>query len=145
MLTWRHIVLATDFSACSNHAATLAEQLALKFDARFTLVHVWEVPAYAYPGVTYSPIDVFSSLEELAVKALHDAVEATRPRIPSVQGVLRRGAPAEELLAYVTEAKPDLVVIGTHGRRGAAHLLLGSVAERVVQRSPVPVLTVRPT
>lgn len=143
MLPWRNILLATDFSLCSEKATHAAVELAAKFEANLTLVHVWEIPVYVYSGETFSPIDMLTPIEQVARKALAVALETARKRVPCAQSVLRRGAPAYEIVAQAQESKTDLVVIGTHGRRGPSHLLLGSVAERVVQRSPVPVLTIR--
>ena len=60
-----------------------------------------------------------------------------------MKGFVRLGAPWEEILSVATERGADLVVVGTHGRRGFAHALMGSVAERVVRLSTIPVLTVR--
>jgi putative phosphoribosyl transferase len=73
---------------------------------------------------------------------LNEVVTAIRERHPNALGQLREGLPWREIVAAATESGADLVVVGSHGRRGAAHFLLGSVAERVVRASPARVLTV---
>jgi nucleotide-binding universal stress UspA family protein len=63
--------------------------------------------------------------------------------VPSVETAVRRGDSVEEIIAYAAERRVDLIVIATHGRTGLGHVLLGSVAERIVRESPCPVLTIR--
>jgi nucleotide-binding universal stress UspA family protein len=66
-------------------------------------------------------------------------------KLPQAKAILRSGVPWREILSAVEDVAADLVVMGTHGRRGVSHALLGSVAEKIVRLSPVPVLTVRDT
>ncbi len=141
MLPWRHILLAIDFSPSSDTATDAAVELAQKFEARLTLIHVWEVPPYVYSGETFSGADLMTPIQEAAKKALRDALLSVQKKVPQAEGLLRRGGPAVELVAQINESKADLVILGTHGRRGLSHFVLGSVAEQVVQQSPVPVLT----
>ena len=144
MLPWRHIVLATDFSSCSEQATDAAIELAEKFEAALTVVHALEYPTYVYTAEAFTPVDLLAPLEQGAEKALAQALERVRKKIPRAQSILRRGSPALEVVAVAKEVKADLLVIGTHGRRGPTHFLLGSVAERVVQHAQIPVLTIRP-
>ncbi len=117
--------------------------LAGKYRASLTLVHVCEIPAYGYSGMQLGGTDFFTPLREAARRHLDDEMRELRKTVPEATGILRIGIPAQEILQTMNETHADLVVMGTHGRRGLEHLLLGSVAEKVVRMSPVPVLTVR--
>jgi nucleotide-binding universal stress UspA family protein len=143
MGAFRHVLVATDFSDCSSEAIDVAIELARRYDAALTLLHVYEVPSYAYGEMVYAPIDFVTPIREAAEKSLKSAHAELAQRFPGAKSVLRAGAAWEQIVGAVQELKADLVVVGTHGRRGLSHALLGSVAERVVQRSLVPVLTVR--
>jgi nucleotide-binding universal stress UspA family protein len=87
--------------------------------------------------------EVIASVEERAVKRLESGLEKVRQVLPNADSKLMTGVPWGGILDAIGECKPDLVVMGTHGRRGVDHLMLGSIAEKVVRLSPVPVLTVR--
>ncbi len=145
MLHVRRILVPTDFSEAADHALTYAVGLAEQFGAEILLMHTVEIPVYAYPGAPYIPVvDITADLEKAAVAGL----EATRARMKSpvhARVALRRGSPWREILDAAKEERADLVVMGTHGRRGVARALLGSVAEKVVRAAEVPVLTVRQT
>src|SRR5262245_10922053 len=143
------ILVPTDFSESSDAALAYARVLADKFGASLHVLHVFESPFLA-GGVTPelfiddSPA-VQSELLETAKSKLHHRVtpgdrELYRATTESVSG---HGARA--IVDYATERKMDLVVMGTHGRSGVAHLLMGSVAEKVVRSAPCPVMTVRRT
>ena len=138
----KNILVAVDFGESSKEALDLAVELAKRFDAKLTITHTCEIPAYAYPGVALTPVDLLGPIEDAARQALQGTLSDVQKRIPGARGILRRGTAAAETLAAIEETKPDLVVIGTHGRTGLSHLLLGSVAEKLVRLSPVPVLTV---
>jgi nucleotide-binding universal stress UspA family protein len=137
-----HILVATDFAAASSRALEVALQLARDEGARVTILHVCEIPGYAYVGVEFSPVDLLAPIAEVAQKRLDDLVASTRQRFPGVAGELKLGSPYEQILGAAAALGCDLVVMGTHGRRGFAHAALGSVAEKVVRLCPVPVLTV---
>lgn len=89
------------------------------------------------------PLDMLSPVLEAAERSLAEALAALHARMPAASSMLRSGSAAAEIIAAARETGSDLVVIGTHGRTGVKHLLMGSVAERVVRASLVPVLTVR--
>jgi nucleotide-binding universal stress UspA family protein len=144
MATFHHILAATDFSACAEPALELAMRMAQNEGAGLTLLHVWEMPSYAYPGLAYAPADLMTAVEDAAKKQLEETVARVRQRVPAAKALLCRGFPAEQIAHVLDGGRYDLVVMGTHGRRGVPHVLLGSVAERVVRTSSVPVLTVRP-
>jgi nucleotide-binding universal stress UspA family protein len=138
MFTFRHILVPTDFGEASNHALDLALEMAEKFGSKITLVHAYDVPVPYFEGLSW-PVD---SLETEARRALDDAYASAKARYPRVGAVLGRGPAWELTLETARERGADLIVMGTHGRRGVSRALLGSQAERVVRLSPVPVLTV---
>jgi nucleotide-binding universal stress UspA family protein len=140
----RRILCPTDFEPSSSRAIDMAVELARRVGASITLVHVYDSPVYAYSGVPFMPVvDTAAPIEKAAQAALDAAVEDLKRRIENPRGILRRGRAWEEILATAKETEADLIVMGTHGRRGLPHALLGSVAEKVVRLSPVPVLTAR--
>jgi len=141
MLSFKHILVPIDFSEPSKRALKLASQVAGNFDANLTLVHVCETPAYA--GVSGSSPDFIASLEKSAARALEEIVEPLRRKLPGTTSVIRTGIPWQEILLAARDANADLIVVGTHGRTGFARAWLGSVAEKVVRLSHIPVLTVR--
>jgi nucleotide-binding universal stress UspA family protein len=142
-MPFRHILVAHDFHETAESALGLAIELAEKLTSRVTIVHAYEIPVYSFPeGVTLTA-EAVGRIHELTTKALEGVVaRAQRPGL-TVEGMLRQGAAWSEVVAAATKTKADLIVIGTHGRRGLAHALLGSVAEKVVRTAPCPVLTVR--
>jgi nucleotide-binding universal stress UspA family protein len=143
MPDFKHVLVPTDFSESSRAALDMAVDLATRYGAALTIVHTCEIPAYAYTPIGAVPIDLLTPVQEAARRALEAMLDGLRSRVPTAQAVLRLGAPAEEILAAAADARADLIVMATHGRRGFSHLLLGSVAERVVRTSSIPVLTVR--
>ena len=139
------ILLPTDGSDGMADAATHAGVLAERFDAT---VHVLSVidPRNRFE----SPTGGLSTAawEEAERERAEGAVERTVATLPDGLGVetkLLEGVPKTVILDYVTETEVDMVVMGTHGRSGLDHYLIGSVAEKVVRSSPVPVVTVRLT
>jgi nucleotide-binding universal stress UspA family protein len=142
---FQHIIVATDFCESSRRAVDVAVELATRFAARLTVVHVIEdvVPPYPTDGIAAIPVSVFDELERSAQAELDGVLLSIKNRAPLVEGVLRKGQTAAEILAHAEETACDLVVVGTHGRRGPARWLLGSVAEKLVRASRAPVLTCR--
>ena len=145
-IVWKRICCPVDFSEPSRAAMRYASGLARHFDADLTLFHAYQLPGYTLPegSVVASP----KMLQELADvaerhlqewKALAEADGA--PRVAAVKAV---GEPALEVIEFARETAQDLLVVGTHGRTGIRHALVGSVAERVVRRAGCPVLTVHP-
>jgi nucleotide-binding universal stress UspA family protein len=143
MALFKHILVPTDFGDPSQQALEIALELGRTLGAELTIMHTCEIPVYAYPGMAVAPMDLLSPIEDAAGKKLDDLVSTLSQRCRSCKGVLKVGIPWQEILEVVNETQADLVVMGTHGRRGVTHALLGSVAERIVRMSPVPVLTVR--
>ena len=137
----KNILVPVDHSACSEQALDYACELATKLDAKVHLLTVIGIPAYGVPelgvGVTAPMIETMVVDNQRAV----DTLAKTRPAVS--QALVRVGDARDVILQNIDELKADLVVMGTHGRRGLSRALLGSVAEMVVRTSPVPVLTVR--
>ncbi len=122
----------------------MAIDLGARLGASVTLMHAFQVPVYTFPsGALVATAEVMGSVTTAAQDALNDAAARYANRGVVITTLLRDGVPWEEVNAVATETKADLIVIGTHGRRGIARALLGSVAEQVVRTSLCPVLTVR--
>jgi nucleotide-binding universal stress UspA family protein len=139
----QRILVPHDFSETAQHALTYAMGLAHKFGAAITLVHAYDTPSYGYPDAYVVGYEASRHIETIAARALEDVAVRTREHGLDVQTVLWRGAPWVEIAALADQIRADLIVMGTHGRRGIAHALLGSVAEKVVRIAPCPVMTVR--
>jgi nucleotide-binding universal stress UspA family protein len=132
------ILVPTDGSEPATAALDHAADLAAAHDATVHLLYVTESPAIA-PTPTAG--NVLDELERHGEEIVDEAAE--RLRNLRVHTSVARGSPHRAILDYTETNDIDLVVMGTHGRTGLSHALLGSVAERVVRLSPVPVLTVR--
>jgi nucleotide-binding universal stress UspA family protein len=141
-MTFGHILVATDFTESAQCALDLAVEMCRKFAADLTLVHCWEAPSYSYGGGLYVPVDLITPIEKGASRALEEALTELKKRIPGAKSVLRTGSAWEEILVAAAAIQADLIVVGTHGRRGLNRALLGSVAEKVVRMAEMPVLTV---
>ena len=140
-----HILVPTDFSPASDAALVCARDLAQRYGARMSLLHVVTDPSAL--GVWTPEVYVPANTETQArfVREARDRLERAlsaddRNRF-AVTIDARIGDVAENILETAREQKVDLIVMGTHGRHGLAHLLLGSVAERVLRDATCPVLT----
>jgi nucleotide-binding universal stress UspA family protein len=140
MMQFHTIVHPTDFSASSAHAFRYACALARDCDAQLVVVHALEpaVPMVGEGGLV--PVEV----DEMK-KSAQEHLDALDPHDASVhlERVLRDGPAPSVILDVAAEFGADLVVMGTHGRTGLRRMLMGSVAEMVMRRSPCPVLTVK--
>jgi nucleotide-binding universal stress UspA family protein len=143
--TMRKILAATDFSPCSDAALDLAVDLARRQDATLTLLHVCELPSYTYfGGGVYVPSpELVEEIQKDAQRGLNAARARLAERGVVVDTRSIVGVPGHEIVGFAREHGYDLIVVGTHGRRGLKRLLLGSVAETVVRTAEVPVLTAR--
>jgi len=145
---FRCILVPTDFSTCSDAALELAAKLAREQSAELVVLHVVELadlPATAtiHPPEHREGTTVLAHTSELAERALTSRVRALPIDPARVRTFVRYGAPQKVIPAFVDEIAAELVVMGTHGRTGLSHLLVGSIAERLVRTSLVPVMTVR--
>jgi nucleotide-binding universal stress UspA family protein len=133
------ILVPIDFQDASLDALAMARELAGRLGLEVVLLHTYAVPVVVYPG--FDPIVAPGLPEEIAAAA-KTALDKLAAENGGLRAILRSGDPATEILRAVGELQPELVAMGTHGRKGLAHLLLGSVTEKVVRSSPSPVLTV---
>lgn len=138
-MPFKHILAATDFGDCSHAAVEQAIDIASHYGAKLTLVHSFQPPNdYGTPFLG----DLVTGLQEAAEAQMAKTLEPIRVRVPGVTGVVRLGAAWERILEVAGKEGADLIVVGSHGRKGVPRALLGSVAEKVVRMAPVPVLTV---
>lgn len=143
---WKRICCPIDFSDASRAAMEVAADLARRTGAELWLLHAYPVPGYTFPdgSVVASP----KMLQDLADGAQRHLDEwrtaAEGLGAPRVETAKEAGEPAAEIVAFARERGVDLLVLGTHGRTGLEHALMGSIAERVVRKAHCPVLTVRP-
>jgi nucleotide-binding universal stress UspA family protein len=143
MINFRSILVPTDFGESAAHAIEVAIGMATTYQGDVTLFHAWELPLYSYGGLEVGGMGLVSAVEDDARRSLTDLLKGVRSRIPIVTATLRSGSAWRAILSMIEEDRPDVVVMGTHGRRGVGRALLGSVAEMVVRGAPCPVLVVR--
>ena len=141
------ILVPIDYSPCSRAALRFASELAQKFNASLDVVHVWDRPSYVSNVMmaTTEPVSgqsLIRLIQENAQRDLDEFLQGTELPPGSVAGRLLSGDPASTLIHELKEGKHDMAVVGTHGRTGLSHLLLGSVAEKLSRLAPVPVVTV---
>ena len=146
MVQMKHILVATDFGEAADTALRYGRTLARSFGATLHVLHVAEnVLLRNFGGDGYTAImpNLQHDLDEAARKELDELlIDNDRPAVHTKGVLLTSNAPAFTIVDYAKTASIDLIVMGTHGRGGMAHLLMGSVAERVVRMAPCPVLTV---
>jgi glycine betaine transporter len=140
MVSWKRILVPTDFSEASAAAIHQGVELARTFRADLLLLNVGDQAAEM---ATEFPIGLDASLadaqRERLLKVLTPSVQAEL----CAEFLVAEGSPAAEIVRCALDHEVDLIVMGTHGRGGVSHALLGSVAERVVRTAPCPVLVVR--
>jgi universal stress protein A len=143
MINLRHILVPTDFSEHSRHALRYGVALAEKFNAELHLLNVFQdLSVYQADAVM---VPVLPSAEVLTTNArttLDKLIQDCNLGHLVVHAEVREGSPIEEIVEYAHAKNIDLIVIATHGRGWLAHLLLGSVAEKVVRKAPCPVMAV---
>ena len=147
--SFNRILVPIDFSAHSEKAIRYATTLATKFGARLTLLHVIEDPFItgAWQSQVFVP-NIPELLQDLINAAQTHMAEQTKQLAATglvIESSVTTGRPSAAIVEQASEGRFDLIVMGTHGRTGLSQAFLGSVAQRVVQRAPCPVLTVRDT
>jgi len=141
----RQILVAVDFSDVSANALRAAAELAGKLNARLKVVHAVPMQAASLPmegGAVYIE-DLQAKQVEEARERLKDFVRRHSEESSGVEQCVRAGDPTTEINRAAEELNADMIVVGTHGRSGLSHLLMGSVAESVLREAIVPVLCVR--
>lgn len=149
MVELKRILVPVDFSDCSSEAVEYAAMLATQFGATIDLLHVWEVPPYIPPeamvGVPGHDTQSLATMAHShAEKEMAEFIaKFADKKLALGEAKLESGDPARTVIDVLEGGGYDMIVMGTHGRTGLAHLLMGSVAEKVVRRASCPVLTVR--
>jgi len=142
---FKKIVCPIDFSEFTDEIVKYAVNITKKFNAELHLIHI--IPNLNY----FTPYESFLTPENLVAieKNIEKEVEKDFERVTKdidvpLKKIVKTGVTFVEIIDYIKEEDIDLVVMGTHGRSGIEHILIGSVAEKVVRKSPCPVLTIRP-
>ncbi len=148
MIAIKQLLVPSDFSEPSEVALRYGKALAEMFQAKLHLVHVLDENALIYPwtspeGSTLTLGAARVELEHAVQDRLNHVLTAEERDKYSAQIVTLIGSPFLEIITYAKSQNIDLIVMGTHGRGPIAHMLMGSVAEKVVRKAPCPVLTVR--
>jgi universal stress protein A len=145
MKPFKKILVPVDFSAHSDEAIRVAADLSQRYDGSVSLLYVYEPVAYSLPEgyVLYTPFQLevlFAELAKSMQKARDTAIESGARNVDTRQV---DGAPAREVTEIARTDCYDLIVMGSHGRRGFNRLLMGSVAEKVLRLASCPVLCVK--
>jgi nucleotide-binding universal stress UspA family protein len=147
MILLKNILVATDFSEPSDAALAYGRELARTFNARLVVMNVTDnimARGYGGDGVVFSDPGLQCDVEAAARKRVEALIsDEDREQLHAEAVILTSNTPAFAIADYARGKDIDLIVMGTHGRGAVAHLLMGSVAERVVRTAPCPVLTVR--
>lgn len=143
MIVLKKILCPVDHSECSYLALKYAISLALKDEAKLYLMHVidtrlYDTEIYKFSSYNLDEIDMNKIREDL-IKSLPEGTMD----VLAVETIIIKGIPFHEIINAATKIGADLIVIGTHGRTGLSHAVMGSVAEKVVRKALCPVLTVR--
>ena len=146
MLPVTNILCPIDFSESSYKDLEVAEEMAVHFNAKLTVLHVvQDIPVL--PALPTNPsIDVpeyQEKLEEAGKIALDMTITDKVSSIVEAQSLIKSGRPADVIIEVADELKPNFLVISTHGESGVTHFMFGSVAEKVIRHAPCPVLTVQ--
>ncbi len=146
MIDIKRVLAPTDFSAHSDQAVRFACGLAERFDAELHLVHILSEIIPAGPDPLLMPVmppQFYQENEDRANQTLRNLIQPSWGKPANVVTAVRWGSPVEAIVDYAQEQQIDMIVIATHGRTGLSHVLLGSVAERIVREAHCPVLTIR--
>jgi universal stress protein A len=146
MIALKNILVATDFGEAADAALAYGRELARTFDSALHVLNVADDVYVRLGGDAYVAVlpDLQKDLEAEAKKQLDALLVDNDPTpLPVKKVVLTSSATAAAIVQYARDRNIDLIIVGTHGRGAVAHLLMGSVAERVVRTAPCPVLTVR--
>lgn len=146
MIKITNVLVATDFSAPSESALSYGREFARTFGAALHVLHVIENPML-WAGGEVATVD-FARLQadlEAGARASLDRIltPEDRTQLKAVAAIRAGNSPAFEIARYAKDEGVDIILIGTHGRGLVGHLLMGSVAEKMVRIAPCPVLTVR--
>ena len=138
---FKKILVPTDFSECSQVAVEYAVSLAKAYKGELCIFHVMEPIVYELDFSFVQPTG-FPDLKDRLSESLNKKLASIQAEGISAEGFVFSGIPSREIIKFANSRQADLIVMGTHGRTGLAHVLLGSTAERVIQQAPCPVLTI---
>jgi len=145
----KRIIATTDFTEASHRAVEVCARLAAKSAAKVTLLHAYDPiplgPAVSYPATIWTGDDFAKQMKAEAEELLDEVRKERLPDIDVDTEAIAAQNTSHGICDYADKQNADLIVVGTHGRTGVAHLMMGSVAERVIRHAPCSVLAVRPT
>jgi len=145
-MTAQHILVPTDFSEYADYALDYAIELAQKLQARLTLLHIIQLtPMTMGDMYGYSLEAYLEAIESEAQKRMEALLNRVYQEGLEGETVIVQGVPFQIIVDMAESQNADLIVMGTHGRTGLTHALMGSVAEKVVRLAPCPVLVTRDT
>lgn len=144
MINFQKILCPVDYSNCSMSALTYATELALKDSARLYLLYVKDERVSDYGGLKFDAefnhtAETVTGMEQKLRSSIPEEIRCSI----NVEILIRAGVPFEEILKVARDNVTDLIVMGTHGRTGITHMVIGSVAEKVLRHAPCPVLCIR--
>lgn len=144
-MSFKVILYATDFSDCSEHAFSYALSLARQFESELALIHVINEPVdlrgFYVPHISFDKLE--EEIEQGARKMMDKFCRENLADDVQFESFVVPGIPYEEIIKKGEELNADLIILGTHGRAGLDHVLFGSTAEKIVRKSPIPVMTIR--
>ncbi len=146
MINLKKILCPIDHSDCSKEALKYAVSFAMKDEATLYLLHVIDIRTFdeSLDMIAKRPSPDDETIKQLKIKLL-ECVPGEISSDMQIEAIIVQGIPFAEIINIAKEKEIDLLVMGTHGRTGIAHIMLGSVSEKVVRKAPCPVLTVRQT
>lgn len=144
MVNIKNILCPIDYSVYSEMALKYAIEFAEKYQAKLYLMHVLDIRVYDINDPDLYNVNIIDeeTINKLRERLLKCVNEDAKNKI-SVEAIIIQGVPFAEIIKAAKECKIDLIVLGTHGRTGLSHAIMGSVAEKVVRKAPCPVLTIR--
>jgi len=139
------ILFPTDFSEGSFHALPYAVDLTRHYNSKLYILHIiYDITKATESHIPHISADeLYKEMSEWAQKEIENCCIEDVRGLPDVEKKVLKGVPYEEIIKFATEEKIDMIVMGTHGRKGLERFIFGSTAERVVRRAPCPVMTVR--
>jgi nucleotide-binding universal stress UspA family protein len=146
MIAIKNILVATDFGEAADSALRYGRELAARFGATLHVLNVMDdlfATGYAIEAYSAFVPEMQQAVETAARRRLRELLVDSDGSGPATTSAIRTGSPAYAIVDYAQEHGIDLIVMGTHGRGALAHVVMGSVAERVVRFAPCPVLTIR--
>jgi nucleotide-binding universal stress UspA family protein len=144
-MDFKNILFATDFSEGSDFAFKAALSIARKFDSKLIVLHIINEPVdlrgFYVPHISFDKLE--EEIEQGAEKLMEKFCRDHMGDFANFESYVLPGIPYDEIIKKAQEYNVNLIVLGTHGRTGLDHVLFGSTAEKVVRKSPIPVMTIR--